>query len=433
MKVAILTMFNGLSKTYSLVSVVEEHLHMLLGGGADVKVLVSQDCPDSERYGIYSDERIEWVKITNRLHGKQIHWVDYTQPAGRVHSSFFEEAEVIADSLCEALSDAEVVFLHDILYQGWHLVHNIAVRQVQARLPRLRFLAMTHSYPAVRPQRMDWPLSARFLPMPNTTYLYPAESGLPALAEQYKVPLERCRAIPNSLNLFGEMGEEVQRLGSRTDLLSPDILAIYPGRLTTGKQMEKAAALLGAIGSVSGKRVKMIFCDFPSLDIEPAAYKRMIRSEGEKYGLGGEELVFTSDLGWPDGFPHSGVMNLFTLSNLFLCTSYSESFGLIVLEAASRGNLLVLNQAVPALEELGSRLQAYFMRWNAKGFGMDTRETYLPSEEAYLREHADRIASLIGNNPVIQAKTIIRRQYNPTWIWENRLKPLIEQRPIEGH
>lgn len=428
MKIAILTMFNGLSKTYSLVSVVEEHLHMLLGEGMRVKVLVSQDCPDSERYGIYGDERIEWVKIANRLNGRQIHWMDYNQPTGRVHPTFFQEADVIADSLYEALEDVEVVVLHDILYQGWHLVHNVAVRQVQIRLPSLRFLAMNHSYPAVRPQRMDWPLSARYIPLPNTTYLYPAESGLAALAGQYNVVLEQCRTIPNSLNLFGGMSEEVQRLGRQTDLLMPDVLAVYPGRLTTGKQMEKAAALLGAIGAVSGKRVKIIFCDFPSLDIEPAAYKRRIRSEGELYGLGEEEIVFTSDQGWPDGFPHRGVMDLFTLSNLFVCTSYSESFGLIVLEAASRGNMLVLNQAVPALEELGSRLHAYFMRWDARGFGVDTRETYHPSEEAYLREHAGLIAGQLENNPVIRAKTVTRQQYNPQWIWENRLKPLIENR-----
>lgn len=426
MHVAIVTMFNGLSKTYSLVSVVEEHLHMLLGGGMKVKVLVSQDCPDSERYGIYSDERIEWVKITNRLNGQQIHWLDYTQPTGRVHSTFFQEAEVIADSLYEAVRDVDVVFLHDILYQGWHLVHNIAIRQVQARLPQLRFLAMNHSYPAVRPLRMDWPLSGRYTPLPNTTYLYPAESGLPVLAGQYNVPLEQCRAIPNSLNLYGEMSEAVQGLGSLTDLLTPDILAVYPGRLTTGKQFEKAAALIGAMGAESGKKVKLIFCDFPSLDIEPASYKRIIRNAGESYGLGSEELVFTSDMGWPDGFPHRSVMELFTLSNLFICTSYSESFGLIVLEAASRGNLLVLNQAVPALEELGHGLNAYFMRWNARGFDCDTRESYHPSEEAYLREHAGIIVKQMENNPVLQAKTITRQRYSPQWIWENRLKPLIE-------
>lgn len=399
---------------------------MLLGEGVKVKVLVSQDCPDSERYGVYSDNRIEWVKITNRLNGQQIHWLDYTQPTGRVHPTFFEEAEAIADSLYEALQDVDVVFLHDILYQGWHLVHNIAVRQVQTRLPRLRFLAMNHSHPVVRPSRMDWPLAARFTPLPNTTYLYPTELGLPALARQYNVPVEQCRAIPNSLNLYSEMSEDVRKLGSLTDLLSPDILAVYPGRLTTGKQLEKAAAEMGAIKAVAGKRVKIIFCDFPSLDIEPAAYKRKIRIEGVAYGLEDGDMVFTSDLGWPDGFPHRAVMELFTLSNLFICTSYSESFGLIVLEAASRGNMLVLNQAVPALEELGNQLNAYFMRWHARGFDCDTRESYHPSEEAYLREHAGIIIRLMESNPVLQAKTITRQRYNPQWIWENRLKPLIE-------
>ncbi len=49
MKIAILVMFNGLSNTYSLVNVVAEHLKMLLDAGIETKVLVSQDCPDSER------------------------------------------------------------------------------------------------------------------------------------------------------------------------------------------------------------------------------------------------------------------------------------------------------------------------------------------------------------------------------------------------
>lgn len=79
----------------------------------------------------------------------------------------------------------------------------------------------------------------------------------------------------------------------------------------------------------------------------------MIRTEGKKYGLPADNLLFTSDIGYPLGFPREGVMELFQLSNLFICPSYSESFGLTVLEAARRGNFLVLNQAVPALQELG--------------------------------------------------------------------------------
>jgi hypothetical protein len=56
MKVAVLTMFNGLSNTYSLVNVVSEHIKMLLDAGIKTKILVSQDCPDSERQGIFADD-----------------------------------------------------------------------------------------------------------------------------------------------------------------------------------------------------------------------------------------------------------------------------------------------------------------------------------------------------------------------------------------
>lgn len=425
MKIAVLTMFNGLSKTYSLVNVVEEHLRMLLKAGMEVKLLVSEDCPDSDRTGIFRDERLQWVPVANRLNGAQIHWRDYAHPTGRVHHTFYEEAEVIAASLYEALADCDVCFMHDILYQGWHLVHNVAVRQVQVRLPRLRFLSMVHSLPAQRPVRTNWPLSARYIPMANTEYVYPTESGLPALAGQYGVPLAACHAVNNSWSPLAEATEDVRRLAAMTDLMSPDLLVVYPGRLTPGKQFEKTAALAAAAAAVSGRTVKVVFCDFPSQDILPQVYKRKIKEAAAVLGLKEEDAVFTSDLGWPDGFPHRGVMELFGLSNLFICPSYSESFGLIVLEAASQGNFIVLNEAVPALQELGGQLGAYFMRWNAAGFGVTTRESYHPSEREYLLDHAAAIVQLMDNDRSLRAKTIVRQRYSPDWIWTHQLKPLL--------
>lgn len=232
--------------------------------------------------------------------------------------------------------------------------------------------------------------------------------------------------MSNSLDPLAETSEEVKRLAKYTDLRTPDILIVYPGRLTTGKQFEKAAALAGAVGTASGQSVKIIFCDFPSMDIAPATYKALIRDQGTAYGLEEADIVFTSDYDWPDGFPHQGVMDLFRLSNLFVCTSFSESFGLIVLEAASRGNMLVLNEAVPALRELGTRLNAYFMRWNARNLGYDTTEHYHPSERAYLMEHGAAIAERLTSNPVLHAKTQVRQSYHPRSIWERELKPLLE-------
>lgn len=425
MKVAILTMFGGLSTTYSLVNVVADHLKMLLDAGKEVKVLVSEDCPDSERFGPYCDPRVEWIKVTNRLNGNQIHWHDYSQPTGKVHDSFFAEAKAIAADLIEHLQDVDVCMMHDILYQGWHLVHNVAIRIVGEQLPKLRFIAFTHSMPVNHPLKLEEPFSARYTPMQNVTYVYPTQSGLPALAKQYGVPEGKCRVVYNSYPILDGLSEPVHKIHATMDLLSPDILIVYPGRLTPAKKFEKVAALAGTIRQKTERSTNVVFCDFPSADISSLVYKNTIRAAGKEAGLDDSNMLFTTDIGFPNGVPRESVLELMSLSNLFICPSFSESFGLTVLEAAAKGNFLVLNEAVPALEELGKKLHVYFLRWDARNFGFDTKENYAPSEAAYYVEHADRIVALMREDRVLHAKTLTRQIYSPKWVWENQLEPLL--------
>ncbi|MRH44070.1 glycosyltransferase [Aquibacillus halophilus] len=426
MKVAILTMFNDLSSTYSLVNVVAEQIRMMLNNNIKPIMLVSESCPDTARHGIFLDDRIEWRKVANHVDGEQIHWRDYTQATGEVHDTFYKEANVIAEDLVKKLSDADSCIMHDIHYQGWHLVHNVAVRKAQEKLPDLQFIAFTHSAPANRPAKTNWPLSARFSAMPNTVYVYPTQSGLSALAEQYNVPEEKCRTVNNSLDLLSYTHDSLKVLAEEVDLLSSDILVVYPGRLTVGKKFEKVASMCGAIKKNCGKTVKVIFCDFPSSDITPEKYKRFIRNKGIAFGLDQDDMFFTSDVEkFEHGLPRQGVLDLFTLSNLFICPSFSESFGLTVLEAASKGNFLVLNERVPALEEVGKNLNAYFMLWDARNFGYDTHEEYQPSEEAYYKEHAEIMMNIMNQNSTIHAITTARQRYSPQWIWMNQLKPLL--------
>lgn len=426
MKVAILTMFTGLSSTYSLVNVVADQLSMLLEHDIPVKLLVSESCPDQARTGIFADPRIQWVKIVNTRQGAPITWYDYAQPTGTVHETFFQEAYLFAQDFVRHLQDVDVCILHDILYQGWHLVHNVAIRKAQEHLPHIRFLSFTHSLPVPRPKHIEFPFSARFSPMPNTTFVYPTRSGLGALAEQYGVTQDACAVVPNSLPLLESLSPEVRKIAQSTDLLGSEILVVYPARLTTGKRFEAVAALAGAIHSQTRKTIQVVFCDFPSADIPSTLYKKMILTQSRQYGLASTDMVFTSDLGFPDGFPRSGVLELFGLSNLFICPSYSESFGLTVLEAASRGNFLVLNEAVPALQELGTTLSSYFMRWDARNFGFDTRETYHPSQRAYYQEHGTQIVQAMEQDISLRAKTLTRTQYSPDHIFHQYLLPLLE-------
>ena len=74
----------------------------------------------------------------------------------QVHESFYKEVDIIAEDFVKQLKDVDVCIMHFVLYQGWHLVHNLAIRKAQKQLPNVRFLEFTHSLPAVRPKAVSY-------------------------------------------------------------------------------------------------------------------------------------------------------------------------------------------------------------------------------------------------------------------------------------
>ncbi len=424
MKVAIMTLFNGLDSSYSLVNVVKDQITRLLNNNIAVKILVSEQCDLSNLEGVFADKQIEWCPITNSINGKTIKWIDYSVPSVSLHSSFNDEVAVIAKSLLEHLQDVDICFLHDILFQGWHYVHNIAIREVSNHITNLNFISFTHSFPLPRPKNPLPHLLGFYMPLRNTKYVYPTVSGLTPLASQYCVPEGYCHVVSNSFSLMEFCTPEVASLHQKVNLTDCKILVVYPARLTPAKQHNYLMHLVGSIYKNVEPSIKIIFCDFPSMDVDESDYKKTLMSIADSYGMKPEQVIFSSEYGFKNGFPRKSVLDLFTLSNLFICPSYSESFGLTVLEAASRGNYIVLNSLVPALNELSSYIPSHLMSWRAKTFEGEITPNYANDEEYYLK-HAHEIVEQMFENPVIQSKTNVRNRYSLEWIWKNQLEPLI--------
>lgn len=427
MKVALLTMFENLKPTYSLVYVVSMQVQMLLEAGYKVKLLVSERCEEGQKTGILTDSRIEWVKVREMNDSGLLQGTDYYDEKNSLPDNLEEQISVIKEALIDYLKEDDLCFLHDILFQSKHYIHHLAVRAVQEALPQLRFIAFTHSYPFNRPAVITERIRGRYTPLPHTLYAYPTRSGIKALASQYNVPEGLCHVVYHPLKVVEQMSEAVKKLHYHTDLLRSDLLIIYPARLTVGKQLEKVAQLAGALCTLGNLRVKVIYCDFEAKDTEPSSYKKRIKEKGEQYGLSEEDIVFTSECGYESGFPHEGVMELFELSNVYVGPSKSESFGLTVLEAAQKGNFLVLNENVPALKELGKELKAYFMKWDARVMGHDICQNYEGEEATYYGFHARQILAQLRTDSLFIAKTKVRKRFSSQWIWENQMKPLIEE------
>ncbi len=426
MKIAILTMFNGFSTTYSLVNVVAEQIKMILNcSNYDVTLFVSETCNMSEKFGVYLDSRLKIESIVNKIDGEIIKWVDYDD-VEELNSRFYNEVEVLKNDMIHKLKGFDVCIMHDILYQGVHLIHNVAIREAQKEkeLEDLRFVACTHSMP-LEYEELEYPFNQRFCDMPKTVFVYPTASGLKALSDQYKVDINRCRLVYNSIPILDNLHEDLKNLEYKTDFLNSDILVVYPARLTPAKKFEKVAMLSGSMQKANKIKVKVVFCDFPCEEVEEANYKKWVKEKGEEFGLEKENVIFTSDFGYKYGMDRKAVLDLFKLSNLFICPSFAESFSLTALEAGLNGNFLVLNEAQPALKEIGTELGCFFMKWDAKNFGFETTEEYLPKEEDYYLENAKVIYKEMLSLSTMKGKRVILKKFNYKEIWKKQLSLIL--------
>ncbi len=430
MKIAILTMFNGFSTTYSLVNVVAEQIKMILKySDYEVTLFVSETCDMTESFGIYKHEKLKIDTIANKINDTQMCWIDYDSTS-ELDKNFFKEVEVIERDMVKKLKDFDICIMHDILYQGIHLIHNVAIRKAQVKLQNLRFIECTHSMP-LEYENYEYPFNQRFCDMPKTIFTYPTASGLKALSEQYNIDMNKCRLLYNSIPITENLHTIVKDLEYKTDFMNNDILVVYPARLTMAKKFDKVAMLCGSLAKANNIAVKVIFCDFPSVDVDSVKYKKWVKTKAKEFGLKKDNIIFTSDYGYKNGIDRIAVLDLFKLSNLFICPSYAESFSLTVLEAGLNGNFLVLNEAQPALKELGEKLGAYFMKWDAKNFGFETKEEYLPKEEDYYLENAKKIYCEILDNYTLNTKKVILKKFSSGYIWANQLNLIIANKILD--
>ncbi|MEG1457430.1 MAG: glycosyltransferase, partial [Bacilli bacterium] len=260
MKVSILTMFNGLSSTYSLVNVVAEEIKMLLSDNIEVSILVTEHCPDNEKVGIFLDPRIKWIKIINSRNNKIFNWRTYSKDNNIVHKSFYKEVSLIKKDFIKYLSSSDICIMHDILYQGTHLIHNVAIRKAQKYLPKLQFISLSHSAP-IPHIKTKYPISCLYEEMPNTTYIYPTQVGLDSISKQYNTSINNCYCINNSIDTLESKNEEVNIIKKHINMYA-DILIVYPARLTMSKRFHIITLLASYIKKYSKKTVSIIFCDF---------------------------------------------------------------------------------------------------------------------------------------------------------------------------
>lgn len=401
MKIGLFTSFSSIVPYYSLSRVVLDQAHMIQNAG-HTPVLIA--C-ENFKFPAASED------IPSELQLRAIIPV-YNQRDYNATGELSKEHETLSNRVAEILmdrcKDLDVIFTHDIIFTGWHLPLNLAIHKAAGFMSPYWF-HWIHSIPGL-PKRDFWRVP------PNGKIVYPNHSDRIRCAENFGVDSGNILVIPHSMDPrnFLMSSYEAKKLTAKYSLLDTEVLQTFP--VPTDRMEHKGIhQVIEVLGKLKehGKTVKLVvvnaWCTTPALKEKVNEVQRFATSRG----LNEYEVIFTSK-----EFPHSAgmdnavVRDLMLISNLFICPTKSETFGLTIAEAALCGQLLALNANLPALRELANPANALYFTFGSFQEKVDNSDW-----PRFYGDIARIIAHRMDSDESIKAKTWYRRKYSMDAVW----------------
>jgi len=446
-RVAILTTFDNVQEAYSLNIVAQMQLKMLLlhgykpvfiaskGFSQSAKIVEDRSWDRERSHTLYSHQNVEIREYEPVKKGNSV--ADYKNA-----DEFVKEAERLAQDLEKLLADVDVVITHDLIYQADAVKHNLAGRLVTQKLPKLRWLHWVHSAtpPAALNEIMkksDTPyLNLVKQPFPNSFIVYPNAYQLPGIANIFGVDenLVKCVNHPHDYTQFFD--EQLERLIFEKKMLDADFICTYPLRLDRGKQVGITIKIMAALKE-QGHSIRLIIADFHSTDGDKVDYRQEMKNTCADLGVTETEVTWLSEVcpEWKTEVSHKIINDLFSISNVFILPSKSETYSLITQEAARYGNILILNQDFPPIRSIYREYPLYrkfssnvdIMSGPEELHKGSTKTVYHPSEFEYWKNTARLIVSRFETDTIAKQMGYFRKTKNLQAIFRRQIEPLINK------
>ena len=421
-KVAIATTFNSYDNAYSLINVVEDQIRMLRFAGYSPVVLVQEGFKPESVFKDVEIRTLPAVRVYNEV---------------KVDDTFEADIETLYQAMKKALEDVNVIITHDWIYQPDALKHQIAARKIAKEEETKRWLHWIHS--ATTPMilstlrgggnkfmdtvKEDWP---------HSFICYPNAYSIPRVSASYDIDPSRIKVVhhPTDIPSFFGFNEIETNFWRAKKLWLADAIAVAPARLDRGKQIEWVIKLMAGL-KMEGQQVRVIVVDFHSTGGDKVNYREELKQTAIDWGLNPLELSFTSefDKAWETRVPRKTVDNLFSISNVFVLPSKSETYSLVAQEAGLRGNLLVLNKDFPPFRDIYGPAALYhpFSSNIDVMTGMDGETTTrYTSEKDFAVEVARNIKFHLENDFALKMKTKLRKERSVEAVAQNEFIPIIE-------
>lgn len=417
--VYILTNFSQYLKSYSPIVVVREQCKMLLRAGYE-PVMITTEGWEPPKEDILSTVKTEHL---------------YPSGGHDIVDDIFESDVLDIYGRLEAIIPKDsVVITHDLIFLPDYVKHNIAARRLAEKRPSIKWLHWIHS--ATSPNTLiqersiygDQYKELLLSKFPNSIICYPNAQDIPRVAKNFSFEEDQVVEVPHSTDPTEGMGRLVQRLYDEKKLSEAEVLCIAPMRLDRGKNPGMIVRLMAGCME-AGLSSHVVFCDFQSTGDD----KVTLRNETNDLAKDLDVLDRVTFLSEFDGeaileVDHQTVLDLFTLSNVFVLPSRSETYSLVAQEAMLKGNFCILNQDFPAFRQIYGKNAIYrqFDGSEVDFSGQDGQiNTTHSNIDAHFRDMGINLKYWLENDKVLRAKTWVRIQRNPDYVFRNYIEPLL--------
>lgn len=418
-RVAVLTDFYAADPTYSLNIIAEAQLRMLKRAGYD-PVGIAQVDFRPER--IWNDVELRGIPQSPKSNSVKF------------HEGWEENVQEIRDSLDRLLADIDVVITHDMIYQAAALWLNKAARLYAVDNPGTLWLNWVHSATAspvwtTRDARLN-EMGDVQRHMPNSFVVYPNAWDVPRVARAFNCKQDDVKVVPHPTDCveYWNFHEMTRRIVTDHELLSADVIMVYPVRLDRGKQVEYVIRTAHAIKK-AGRTVRVVVPAFHSTGGDKVTYKEDLKRLAIDMGMTSSEVVFTNDYEELKlRCPRRVIRDLMLLCNAFVMPSRSETYSLIAQEAGLCGAFLVLNYDFPPMRSIYGDHAAYYKfsgNVDVLSGQHGSTNTEYHDIDAYFHELGQRIIYEVENNHVLAQMTRIRRDRNLDAIFRDHVEPLL--------
>jgi hypothetical protein len=281
--------------------------------------------------------------------------------------------EKIKGVLEEHLKGIDYCFTHDLILQDSFIAHNLALRKVNLPIIWRHWI---HSQPnGVKVNNIPEGHKIIFL----------NHSDRISVAERYSTWMDNVGVVYNPVEPHEYKDDEITKKVTEVFRFK-DIRITYPFCTTRmgAKGVEKVLKIAGKI-KANEKAVGVCLINSNANAFKEKKAIEDMSEFARKNGLNDRDFVFTStlDKSYECGLPNSVTRNVFAQGNLFVFPTISECCSLVLLEAMSAGNLLVLNGDIDSMREFGGFDSALYMR-----FGSIFNKTVYSNEDSYFNDWA---------------------------------------------